>query len=231
MAPRNIGWPPERGQQPALDLDVLHPPGVGRQGHDCGRTLSSVRRTTRLARESMCTRRGALRQIARRAIPLLSLPLVLVQADGAPVGAVKHGVDAEHRLHPVVSCRQRVQARKRIARGTAVQRHRAAGCEAVHVDAKERRAARQIARLQTRLRRLVARHCNIRATGERASGDGGHREEQTKARTEHSAFAARARSRNADAIAAAIARKYSRSRLTRRCEKTPSGQAARSRFV
>src|SRR5207244_12452531 len=108
--------PPGR-EQLALNLDVLHPLRIGRQldRREYTRELEPDR--VRSGRIEMHLPDGA-HEIPRRLVELLALPLIVVQPQRVPVGAVELRVHVEQPLHVVVARGDLLEARYRIAKGT-----------------------------------------------------------------------------------------------------------------
>ena len=107
--------PPPFRQDLALDLDALDERGVGRQPEPAESTLSATSLIGAGRRRIDRDLRRLAVEIAGRALPVLSFPLIHVHPHRVAVRARKARVDVHERLHPVLAGRNVAQARERMA--------------------------------------------------------------------------------------------------------------------
>ena len=158
------GTPPPRREQLTLNLDVPDPLRVGRQldGREHPRELEPDRVGSGGIEMHLPDR---AHEIPRRLVELLALPLIVVQPQRMPVGAVELRVHVEQPLHVVVARGDLLEARHRIAEGGAVDHPGRARHELGDVDAEERGAIALVADLEARLDVVVPRHEHVHASG------------------------------------------------------------------
>ena len=162
---------PPVGEQLALDLDVLHPAGVGWQLDR--RQRAHERQAHRVARLRVEVHPlHVAHQVARRLVELLAFPLVVVQPEGVAVGAVELGVHAQQRLHVIVARGDGLEARDGIAEGRPVDRGHRIGGERAHVHPEEGRAVAFVVHLEPGLLVVAAAHEHVHAPGDRGVADG-----------------------------------------------------------
>ncbi len=152
------GPPPELRQPLALDADVLHIPGVLRLRDGRDRLLQVDPHHLVLRGVDRDLARGA-EQVARCPAPLLALAAVHGQLHDVAVGPVEGLVPVEEDLDTVPAGFHLGEALRRKAEDAPVEDRVLARPPAIHVDAEDLLALRdvRVAHLEARLRRGVGR--------------------------------------------------------------------------
>ncbi len=164
------GSPPELRERRTLKAESLHPLVVGR--HLDGR--DDVRRAQPNGEALLRVDRDALHvavEVARRACPVLPLPLVVVHPEHVSVGSAEFRVDVHEALHPVLAGGDVAHVPDRVAEVALGDDGGAARRQGLDVVAEERDA--QSAGLQPRLAVVGARDHDIDAAGEGLGADRG----------------------------------------------------------
>src|SRR5262249_18660793 len=110
-------------------------------------------------------------EVARRGLPPLPFPLVVVHPDHVAVGAGESRIDVDERLHDVVAGRNVAQAVDRKASIGVVDHSCRAWREFLHI-APEKRNAVYLADLESRLFAAIAGKDDEHAAGDRPAPNG-----------------------------------------------------------
>ncbi len=137
--------PPELREQLAADADVPDVLGVF-SGLDRGDSPLERERgpATKPWIEPDANRNRV--QIARLALPMLTLSLVRWQQQRAPVPQVKGLVAIQHCLHQILAGRNLGQVARRPAERAIVEHHGLAGCQSLDIQSENERARQRLIR-------------------------------------------------------------------------------------